>query len=415
MLLIAIVCFAPRSCDALSLASHSPGLLEINHIRPSDSFYANMQHEWAYRSAEQAPLVRHLETFQIDRGTRGSQHKVVSEQMWRKDHIAKYGQHPESKTGSVVLKMSGFECDRVLISGAGRAPTAPAQEDKCLAKGSLSGSQLYDPVTGEPTVPRENRTKKSVKLVIGILSLPWEVELRNEHRRTWMRQAGICHISQWKNESCHVFPVFILGNTMGHDDDNQVSNMPGSTVMINITERPSNDQAREDDRIVHIKRNTKICSWFKYARDNFKWASHVAKMDMDTFPAVAKIRYDLAVAPSTAVYYGPFMGYGENCLRGGMQGQFFAVTPDLIDVWVPKASTSTSGTRFARNGREVNDLKNPAYSRTGQCRVCEADGSSTFAQYSDPALGPCLFAAQELEFVPRMTCVDARSRFRHPV
>merc|ERR1711879_559622 len=66
------------------------------------------------------------------------------------------------------------------------------------ARGSGNGSTEVDPL--------------SVKLVIGIPTVTRLCEVRNAHRETWMKHTYVCHISQFHDSGCHIFPRFLFAN-----------------------------------------------------------------------------------------------------------------------------------------------------------------------------------------------------------
>eukprot|EP00959_Pyramimonas_sp_CCMP1952_P362903 7599406-Pyramimonas_sp.AAC.1 len=68
----------------------------------------------------------------------------------------------------------------------------------------------------------------------------------------------------------------------------------------------------------------KTPAWFQHALQ-YPWATHIAKMDLDTYPFVTAIYNDLIRLPPTRVFYGRQFSVGG----GGMYGEFYLVTKDV--------------------------------------------------------------------------------------
>lgn len=223
------------------------------------------------------------------------------------------------------------------------------------------GQSLY---AGQSDIPEHH-----VKNVIGIPSIRSEGVFRKAHVDTWMQQDGVCNIDQHMDPNCHTFPLFFLnkGNpTSKHD--------------IHLQDCEDREITSKFD---YVDQNCKIYNLFKYAQENFPWATHVSKMDVDTFPDIHRIHSDLAAAPPAALYYGHY-GSHSNCEEGGMQGAFFTFSADLLEP-------------------VVTDLKKDLVQHGGP---------------ADPVFGRRIMEMQRDQRIPRLTCINAflgSGRWQHPV
>merc|ERR1712137_1292276 len=114
----------------------------------------------------------------------------------------------------------------------------------------------------------------------------------------------------------------------------------------------------------------KIKSWVRYARTHLTWATHIVKMDLDTYPFTSTIYNDFASALSSIrqatpevgtwkkdciffpgntreqaamaqsaleqglVYYGRAGPRGGKWGQGGMLGAFYALGTGLLGCWL---------------------------------------------------------------------------------
>jgi len=94
----------------------------------------------------------------------------------------------------------------------------------------------------------------------------------------------------------------------------------------------------------------KTAAWFKHALQ-YTWATHVAKMDLDTYPFVTMIYNDLLRLPGTHVFYGKHL----SVRRPTMFGQFYLVTKDIAARWV-EVENSTRKKRFQQFESYAEDV-----------------------------------------------------------
>jgi len=53
---------------------------------------------------------------------------------------------------------------------------------------------------------------KQVKLVLGVISIRSHTQVHNAHRTTWMKEKGVCKVTDRMKNDCHVFPFLVFGN-----------------------------------------------------------------------------------------------------------------------------------------------------------------------------------------------------------
>lgn len=106
-------------------------------------------------------------------------------------------------------------------------------------------------------------------------------------------------------KSCNIFATFLLGSDGGNGDcASAEERLHGDITLVRTQDgSPVLDDGylkSEDGRLVLDKRRwgvkKKVFHWFRFATEHFRWATHVAKMDLDTFPFPGMIARFLVVA-----------------------------------------------------------------------------------------------------------------------
>lgn len=183
---------------------------------------------------------------------------------------------------------------------------------------------------------------KDVKAVIGIMSYTAHREIRDAHRMTWMTHKGVCSIDNWEKEDCHVFPLFVFGDVVepiaieGENDILILSDVPEPG---DVTDGYHNGSLQHNNGKLHDKTQDmwessqlKTPAFFRHASKNFRWASHIGKMDLDTYPSIPLLQ-DAWSRASTASYMGVLFN-GGFAGKGGMYGAMYGITSDLLDCWL---------------------------------------------------------------------------------
>uniref|UniRef100_A0A7S1QFQ9 Hexosyltransferase n=1 Tax=Alexandrium catenella TaxID=2925 RepID=A0A7S1QFQ9_ALECA len=126
--------------------------------------------------------------------------------------------------------------------------------------------------TEERTKPvRIGTNAAHIQLLMGVFSMAGTEEwpFRDAVRATWMRQPGVCKLSQQPLEGCTVYAAFVLGND-GHQDSGEDRDL----VILDTFENMNEGKSR---------------SWFHLAATKYPWATHIMKLDLDAFPHVPYI------------------------------------------------------------------------------------------------------------------------------
>uniref|UniRef100_A0A7S1L521 Hexosyltransferase n=1 Tax=Alexandrium catenella TaxID=2925 RepID=A0A7S1L521_ALECA len=123
----------------------------------------------------------------------------------------------------------------------------------------------------------------SIKMVLGVMTVPQDSEYRQVLRATWMKQTGVCLWNKGEREGCSVYVAFVMGkHGMGTD---RHGNPYGSKE---ISEKELEKAHAEAGALVlDMEENMnegKTFTWFSTALTKISWATHVGKMDIDTYP-----------------------------------------------------------------------------------------------------------------------------------
>jgi len=120
----------------------------------------------------------------------------------------------------------------------------------------------------------------SIQLVLGILTVAEKSAYRQVMRETWLRQKGVCY---WSNSSrkrrCSVYAAFVIAkNSSKNISDEDMALAQSEEGMLVL------------DTVENMNRG-KSFLWFATALKMFPWATHIGKIDMDTYPFIHKLMY----------------------------------------------------------------------------------------------------------------------------
>lgn len=260
----------------------------------------------------------------------------------------------------------------------------------------LADGERCRPYSGEEL----HFTPRPLKLVLGVMAMTSQSAIQESHRNTWMKNPGVCSMSQHKDPRCKIFPVFVFGDAGG-----ATTKLADAVTLENVPEPPQQWDGFEDTKHeAGWKRSWwtsqfKTPAWLAYAKQ-FHWATHVGKMDSDTFPDVLSIMEDLASKPVTrfgeewpVVYGRHFMG-GYNG-KGGMFGEFYAISFQLLECFLKEDAK-----KHPRSG--IINGRNSTW------------GAEWWAHAEDQVLRTTLFHAEEEHVCPKMLDANA-DRWQHPV
>jgi len=220
-------------------------------------------------------------------------------------------------------------------------------------KPTITGNVYVDPRTcvkkGDRGIKQAARTAHP-KIVVGIPTATRYCRERMAHRATWMREPHVCGASRHGEDGCHIFPFFLYAKV-------ERSSIEDYDDQIILEDVPHAKKQNEGYDPAHLKNgrwskepgktkdmwregNLKTPAWLRYAYKHFEWATHVVKMDMDTYPLWYLIYDDFKRAPAARVFYGrPFNGGFRG--RGGNYGELYAFTRDMLGCAVLQVDNRT--------------------------------------------------------------------------
>lgn len=118
------------------------------------------------------------------------------------------------------------------------------------------------------------RAAAPIRMVLGVFTRAGcdDRKYRQAIRDTWFQQPGVCVLGDFSPAPrCSVHVTFVVGNN-------------------------GQETGEEDLTILPIKENMdlgKTHAWFHHASREFTWATHIAKIDMDAFPHIAKMLHGM--------------------------------------------------------------------------------------------------------------------------
>eukprot|EP00747_Dinoflagellata_sp_TGD_P101709 gnl/TRDRNA2_/TRDRNA2_168433_c0_seq1.p1 gnl/TRDRNA2_/TRDRNA2_168433_c0~~gnl/TRDRNA2_/TRDRNA2_168433_c0_seq1.p1 ORF type:complete len:364 (+),score=59.98 gnl/TRDRNA2_/TRDRNA2_168433_c0_seq1:74-1093(+) len=191
-----------------------------------------------------------------------------------------------------------------------------------------------------------------VKLVVGIPASPYQPEVMKAHKDTWMKMPGVCDIINASSHrvGCSVFPIFLLGKSS--ESLHAAEAFTDALVLQDVAEPVfgSSQVAELYGDASTVKHNlgtqsarNKTYAWFEHAVKSYPWATHIAKMDSDTFPLMHLVLRDLVASPPNRTLYGELgmaaadwedikkNGRRGNALCDGgfMKGRFYIASTEL--------------------------------------------------------------------------------------
>jgi len=263
------------------------------------------------------------------------------------------------------------------------------------AEGQFNAANQGTALTGGAsfTVPHGD----GVKLVVGIPMMANEQDIRNAHMNTWMKGDGVCNRDSFATQSCHIFPVFLYGNS-------SESMLKAKETEFGLSLQVPDPEANYDgyDAPEHHIKNLgshgadalknlrgKTHEWFKHAAASYPKATHIAKMDSDTYPHMAAVLHDLATGPEKNLYWGTSMA-GDQCNGSFMQGAFYILSASLQPC----------------RQRQLDEMLPDFFGE-----------SHGWNRNEDGLFGQSLKEAVESGKCPQPTCMNVRNRHRyvHPV
>lgn len=209
-------------------------------------------------------------------------------------------------------------CGPVLGNLALRIPTTDAPPDE-LGSSQVSLDTLD---SGEGTLPSPEAFRKmwqkrrrseqhlqdplppSVRLLLGIMSVAQDSAYRTVVRRTWMQRAGVCYWGPLPRQNCSVYVAFVFGKNGTGTGKNKVEVSD---------EELTRSHSEEGALVLDIKENMnegKSFVWFATALEEFPWATHVAKMDIDTYPYLHKLVRGMDAKSGCAGRSSPYEIFG---------------------------------------------------------------------------------------------------------
>lgn len=279
--------------------------------------------------------------------------------------LERSGEMAMLQLGAHGVPLRGRHTSLRVLSNAARPP--PIQEFDRRAKAMPS-----DP--GQDLSNTSNRIGE-VKMLIGVLSAGYESRYRDVHRRTWMKSSGpmkVCRVeaptivTHTAPPHCSIFATFLLGSDPRFDAQvtKEAAIHKDITLVLRDDGVPVQDDGLSNDSLAWTVK-TKVFHWFRLATERFPWATHVMKMDMDTYPFPGKIARLLAAAKgkdddkewSPSLFKGrqpPPHGWSE---RHGVklfwQGQFYGISASTLRCMYKELSDNftSNGTLVGPAGR----------------------------------------------------------------
>lgn len=135
---------------------------------------------------------------------------------------------------------------------------------------------------------------KSVKLVLAVFSIERDAEHQEVIRNTWWKQRGLCLAADGPKQDCSVYTAFVHGN--------ESNSRSPDVLKVNIKENMNKGKSH---------------TWFQYAATNFPWATHIGKMDVDTYPYLKQLVTSLAQHHGTCETYIGKPVVWKRCFFGG--------------------------------------------------------------------------------------------------
>lgn len=171
-----------------------------------------------------------------------------------------------------------------------------------------------------------------VKLVMSIMTGTKTCDYRNLHRATWMTHARVCDVARHGDPECGIFPMFGFANvsreSLERTSDILILDVEPARQVFGSHRAWFGTASKSKD--MWLEGNLKTLAWFTHALHAYPWATHVGKMDLDTYPYINNLYNDLVMLPQKGLYYGKWCGKDD----GLMLGELYIVTRDVLECWV---------------------------------------------------------------------------------
>lgn len=241
-----------------------------------------------------------------------------------------------------------------------------------------------------------------IRLLILVTDIARERAFRNVHRNTWMSRPGVCGV---ENETeampphCAVAVLFAVGyDERTNADVRQEQRKHGDLIVLHDVRDPygctnqtvpaamSPSWWRKghpgEDWVKCIEgslkaQKEKTYAAFRFAAYNLKWATHIAKNDLDNFPVLDVILDHIAhpgQLPSLpppgwsegngGIYYGQGSRADANFVGSNRQGQLYVLSRGLLEcvyhtLWTPAEHTTNKA-------KDFHSGHMPCFGKTGE-------------------------------------------------
>jgi len=150
----------------------------------------------------------------------------------------------------------------------------------------------------------------SIRLVLGITTTLDVGEYREVIRRTWLNQSGVCYAGSKPRHGCSVYVAFVYG---ARGVKKNARNNPSPRRNLTAAQR---EQAKHEPGMLELdieenNNDGKNFVWMSTALSKFPWATHIGKIDMDTYPFVSKLLTRMSQNASCAERTSPYQIIGR--------------------------------------------------------------------------------------------------------
>lgn len=129
-------------------------------------------------------------------------------------------------------------------------------------------------LTHNTDTPWNSSMSENIKLILGVLTIREQLAYQQVIKETWFNQPGVCPAEEGPKVGCNVYVCFVLGQGVAPEG---VDNSTFTDVHYVQVPDEENDNFG------------KSFAWFHFASRRYSWASHVGKLDMDSFPDIGKL------------------------------------------------------------------------------------------------------------------------------
>eukprot|EP00450_Noctiluca_scintillans_P003191 CAMPEP_0194501390 /NCGR_PEP_ID=MMETSP0253-20130528/22648_1 /TAXON_ID=2966 /ORGANISM="Noctiluca scintillans" /LENGTH=303 /DNA_ID=CAMNT_0039343357 /DNA_START=72 /DNA_END=983 /DNA_ORIENTATION=+ len=137
---------------------------------------------------------------------------------------------------------------------------------------------------------------EDIKLILGVLTIREQLAYQQAVTDTWFNQPGVCLAEEGPKVGCNVYVCFVLGQ--GVVPEGMDNSTFTTKQYVELEDEENNNSG-------------KSFAWFHFASRRYPWASHVGKLDMDSFPDIRKMVLSLEghMTDSCARH---FVGYAQD-------------------------------------------------------------------------------------------------------